>query len=159
MFAVIGLNGIIIQGFLIGKLTKRFGSRNLLRIGILVCGLGLSLIPHVPSHSPWLALIAVVVLISAGNGLFQPSYAAILTQMAKEEGADLGLVMGAQESFGAFGRILGPLTGGLVWDATVNRTGWISPATAFHLCGLMMILAFFLQMRVRTTPRENQIQD
>ena len=159
VFAVIGLNGIIIQGFLIGKLTKRFGSRNLLRVGILVCGLGLSLMPHVPSHSPWLALIAVSILISAGNGLFQPSYAAILTQMAKEEGADLGLVMGAQESFGAFGRILGPLTGGLVWDATVNGTGWVSAATAFHLCGLMMIVAFFLQMRVRTIPKGNPISD
>jgi MFS family permease len=79
--------------------------------------------------------------------------------MAKEEGADLGLVMGAQESFGAFGRILGPLTGGLVWDATVNGTGWVSAATAFHLCGLMMIVAFFLQMRVRTIPKGNPISD
>jgi len=158
IFAVIGLNGVIIQGLLIGRLTRRFGSSNLLRFGILVCGLGLALIPHVPSHSPWLVLIAVMILISAGNGLFQPSYAAILTQMAKEEGADLGLVMGAQESFGAFGRIIGPLTGGLVWDATVNSTGWISKATAFHLCGLLMIVAFFLLKRANIISNSNPPQ-
>ncbi len=155
IFAVIGLNGIIIQGLLIGKLTKKFGSKNLLGVGILVCGLGLSLIPHVPSNSPWLPLIAVVILISAGNGLFQPSYSALLTSIAKEEDIDLGLVMGAQESFGAFGRIFGPLTGGLVWDATVNNTGWISKATAFHLCGIMMLFAFFLQMRASTISKSN----
>ncbi|MED6338201.1 MAG: MFS transporter, partial [Candidatus Thermoplasmatota archaeon] len=42
VFLIIGLNGILIQGILIGKLTKKFGSLNLMRYGTLICGIGLT---------------------------------------------------------------------------------------------------------------------
>ena len=147
VFAIIGLNGLLIQGFLIGRLTKKFGSIKLMKIGTLICGLGLSLIPHVSTEWVWLSMMGVVILISTGNGLFQPSYAAILAQNTRLAGQEMGMVMGAQESASAFARILGPLTGGLVWDYTVQKNGLLSNASAFHLCGIMMIIALFLQLK------------
>ena len=122
----------------------------MLGAGILITGLGLTLIPYVPSQSPWLPMILVVILIALGNGLFQPSYSSILAGLARSQNHDLGLVMGAQESLGAFARILGPLTGGLVWDATFRSEGLLSKSTVFHLCGLMMIIAFSLYLLVNT---------
>ena len=156
VFAIIGLNGLLIQGVLIGKLTKRYGSQKLMVFGTLLCGLGLTLIPHVSHSYVWATMFLVVILISTGNGLFQPSFAAILAQRTRESGQEMGVVMGAQESASAFARILGPLTGGVVWDLTVNQTGWISMATAFHLCGLMMLVALLLELGMNKAEPESE---
>ena len=146
IFAIIGINGMIIQGGLIGPLTKRYGSEKLMMYGTLICGAGLTLIPYVSHQHIWLTMGAIVLLISTGNALFQPSFSAILAQRTIEERQEMGMVMGAQESASAFSRIIGPLTGGLVWDFTVLKTGIFSIATAFHLCGVMMAVAFLLQL-------------
>ena len=156
IFAIIGINGLIIQGWLIGPLTKKYGSGNLMKAGTIVCGLGLTLVPYVSHEYIWLTMGAVVILLSTGNGLFQPSFSAILAQRTKEEGQEMGMVMGSQESASAFARIIGPLTGGLVWDYTVLKTGMLSIATAFHLCGIMMFIAYLLQIRVKSHRHESE---
>ena len=154
IFAIIGINGLIIQGGLIGPLTKRYGSNFLMKIGTIVCGLGLLLIPYVSDEHIWVTMGAVVILVSTGNALFQPSFSAILAQRTSEEGQEMGMVMGAQESASAFARIIGPLTGGIVWDYTVLKTGFLSIATAFHLCAIMMCIAFLLQFGMKSyTPK------
>ena len=150
IFAIIGINGLIIQGGLIGPLTKRYGSNLLMKIGTIVCGMGLLLIPYVSHEYIWITMGAVVVLVSTGNALFQPSFSAILAQRTSEEGQEMGMVMGAQESASAFARIIGPLTGGVVWDYTVLKTGFLSIATAFHLCAIMMCIAFLLQFGMKS---------
>ena len=156
IFAIIGINGLIIQGLLIGPLTKKYGSANLMKAGTIVCGFGLTLVPYVSHEYIWLTMGAVVILLSTGNALFQPSFSAILAQRTREEGQEMGMVMGSQESASAFARILGPLTGGLVWDYTVLKTGMLSIATAFHLCGIMMFLAYLLQIRVKSHRLESE---
>ena len=154
IFAIIGINGLIIQGGLIGPLTKRYGSNLLMKIGTIVCGMGLLLIPYVSHEYIWITMGAVVVLVSTGNALFQPSFSAILAQRTSEEGQEMGMVMGAQESASAFARIIGPLTVGIVWDYTVLKTGFLSIATAFHLCAIMMFIAFLLQFGMKSyTPK------
>ncbi len=77
-------------------------------------------------------------------------FSAILAQRTREEEQEMGMVMGAQESASAFARIIGPLTGGLVWDFTVMKTGLLSIATAFHLCAIMMFIAFLLQIGMKS---------
>ncbi|MDE0954712.1 MAG: MFS transporter, partial [Candidatus Poseidoniales archaeon] len=156
IFAIIGINGLIIQGLLIGPLTKKYGSANLMKAGTIVCGFGLTLVPYVSHEYIWLTMGAVVILLSTGNALFQPSFSAILAQRTREEGQEMGMVMGSQESASAFARIIGPLTGGLVWDYTVLKTGMLSIATAFHLCGIMMFIAYLLQIRVKSHRHESE---
>ena len=156
IFAIIGINGLIIQGGLIGPLTKRYGSNLLMKIGTIVCGMGLLLIPYVSHEHIWITMGAVVVLVSTGNALFQPSFSAILAQRTSEEGQEMGMVMGAQESASAFARIIGPLTGGIVWDYTVLKTGILSIATAFHLCAIMMCIAFLLQLGMKSYTPESE---
>ena len=74
-----------------------------------------------------------------GNGLFQPSSSTFLTYIARDEGYDLGMVMGAQESLSAFARILGPLSGGLVWEMTASGSYPWDYHTVFHLCGFVSV--------------------
>ena len=148
IFAVIGLFGILTQAVLIGPLTRRYGTRRLIPISILVTGLGLTLIPYTQSSMAWIQMLLVCSFIAVGNGVFQPSSSTYLTRIARDEGYDLGVVMGAQESLSAFARIFGPLSGGLVWELTVNGGYPWDYHAAFHLCGLLMVISAVLTLRL-----------
>jgi len=148
IFAVIGIAGILTQGVLIGPLSRRFGSRRLLPISCLITGLGLTLIPYTEPEYAFIQLGMVSILIAVGNGIFQPSSSSILTTLAKDNDLELGVVMGAQESVSAFSRILGPLTGGFVWVLTVNKSAPFDYHTAFHLCGLLMVFAAIISLKI-----------
>ena len=156
IFAAIGLLGILTQGVLIGPLTRRFGTRRLIPISIMVTGLGLTLIPYTQANMAWIQMLVVVSCIAVGNGIFQPSSSTYLTRIAREEGYDLGVVMGAQESLTAFARIFGPLSGGLVWELTVGGSYPFDYHTSFHLCGLLMVISAALTLRL---PRLAEIEE
>lgn len=155
IFAVIGIAGILTQGVLIGPLSRRFGSRRLLPISCLITGLGLTLIPYTEPEYAFIQLGMVSILIAVGNGIFQPSSSSILTTLAKDNGLELGVVMGAQESVSAFSRILGPLTGGFVWVLTVNKSAPFDYHTSFHLCGLLMVFAAIISLKI-VKPQEKK---
>ena len=70
-----------------------------------------------------------------------------------DNGMELGVVMGAQESISAFSRILGPLTGGFVWVLTVEKSAPFDYHTAFHLCGILMVLAAIISLKI-VNPQE-----
>lgn len=148
IFAMIGLLGILTQGVLIGPATRRFGSRRLIPMAALMTGVGLVLIPYTQAEHAWLHMFGVCALIAIGNGLFQPSTSSYLTHLARKEGYELGAVMGAQESLGAFARILGPLTGGCVWVLTSEGVFPWDYHTAFHLCGALMLISALLTLRM-----------
>ena len=148
VFAMIGIAGILTQGILIGPLSRRFGSRLLIPASCVLTGIGLFLIPYTEVEHSWLHILIVTVLIAVGNGIFQPSSSSFLTRIAKSNGYELGVVMGAQESLGAFARILGPLTGGIVWTLTASRDWPFDYHTVFHICGLMMFFSFVLALRL-----------
>ena len=148
VFAMIGLLGIFTQGALIGPLTRRFGTRRLIPMSIVLCGVGLTLIPYTQANMAWIQLLLVCSCIAIGNGLFQPSCSTFLTYIARDEGYDLGMVMGAQESLSAFARILGPLSGGLVWEMTASGSYPWDYHTVFHLCGFVMVISGLLTLRL-----------
>tara|TARA_B100000212_G_scaffold67563_1_gene47132 strand:+ start:404 stop:1747 length:1344 start_codon:yes stop_codon:yes gene_type:complete len=149
IFALIGILGIVTQGGLIGPLTRRFGSLFILRFGLVLTGIGLVLIPYTSIEYVWFWMVTVTGFIAIGNGLFQPSSSAVLTTLARQDDYELGAVMGSQESISSFARILGPLTGGLVWTMTFERSGFFDYHTAFHVCGLLMLLGFVLSFKVQ----------
>ena len=149
IFALIGILGIVTQGGLIGPLTRRFGSLFILRFGLVLTGIGLVLIPYTSIEYVWVWMVIVTGFIAIGNGLFQPSSSAVLTTLARQDDYELGAVMGSQESISSFARILGPLTGGLVWTMTFERSGFFDYHTAFHVCGLLMLLGFVLSFKVQ----------
>tara|TARA_Y100000766_G_scaffold278070_1_gene284342 strand:+ start:11640 stop:12986 length:1347 start_codon:yes stop_codon:yes gene_type:complete len=148
IFALIGILGIVTQGGLIGPLTRKYGSLFILRFGSILSGVGLTLIPYSTLDFVWVWMLIITGCIAIGNGLFQPSSSTVLTTMARKDGYELGSVMGAQESLSSFARILGPLTGGFVWTITVDRSGFFDYHTAFHICGVLMLLAFLLSYKV-----------
>jgi MFS family permease len=158
IFALIGTLGIVTQGGLIGPLTRKYGSMFILRFGTILSGIGLVLIPYSSLDFVWAWMAIITGCIAIGNGLFQPSSSTILTSLARQDDYELGAVMGSQESLSSFARILGPLTGGCVWTITVERSGFFDYHTAFHICGVLMILAFLLSFKVKFKTTEQPSQ-
>ena len=152
IFAVIGIAGILTQGVLIGPLSKRLGAKKLLPLSCFICGTGLILIPYTQAEHATIQLVLVATIVAIGSGLFQPSSSTLLTKFAKDGGINLGIVMGAQESISSFARILGPLTGGVVWTFTVSRDWPLDYHTAFHLCGLLMLCSALLSLKIGVVP-------
>ena len=151
IFALIGIFGIIAQGVLIGPLNRRFGTKKLLVYSSVITGIGLVLVPLGDQTNPWPYIIMVCALIAGGNGIFQPSANTIATEYARGKDMELGMVMGSVGAAGAFARVLGPITGGVIWTIT-ERSGlsyWYT--IVFAVCGLLMLLACITSMRLPAT--------
>ena len=148
VFAFIGLLGAIVQGALIGPLTQRFNMSRLMLIGTLLCGAGIASIPYVPYEASWLIFGSSAGL-AIGIGLFSPTQSSLLTFETKIRGYELGMVMGAQEGYGALARIFGPLTAAYIWSLTVQGEGLWAYHTAFRVAGIIFLLAFLMQTRLR----------
>ncbi len=149
LFALLGVCGIIVQGGLVGKMSKTLGSRRMMPLGLFFCGFGLVLIPQFPAHFAWPGMIIACIFIAFGNGTYQPAQASILTRSARASGSDLGIVMGAQEAAGSLARIIGPLLGGVVWSLTSTNGGIFDHKTAFWVCGVFVLFALVLQAPLR----------
>jgi DHA1 family tetracycline resistance protein-like MFS transporter len=154
IFAFIGVIGVIIQGGLIGKLTDRFSMKNLMLFGTILCGLGITSLPYVPSSASWFIFLSSAAL-ATGNALFSPTQSSLLTFATNDSGYELGAVMGAQEGYSALARIIGPLLAAYIWSETVEGIGLWTYHTCFRVAGLIFILALILQMKIKINSQMN----
>ena len=154
IFAYVGLVGVIVQGGLIRTLSEKYDVGSLMAVGIVMTAIGLGSIPYLQPSPISIALI-VMTMIAAGNGLFQPSQATLLTTESRIQGIDLGRVMGAQEGLGALSRIFGPILAAIIWAETVDGSGLWSYHTVFRVAGLVAILTLVLHLDV-FRPRNNR---
>ena len=95
IFALIGILGIVTQGGLIGPLTRKYGSMFILRLGTVLSGIGLTMIPYSSIDFVWAWMFVITGCIAIGNGLFQPSSSTLLTNLARRDDYELGAVMGS----------------------------------------------------------------
>ncbi len=129
LFGYIGILVVVVQGGLIGRLTRRFGEVALLVAGTALQAVALALLPFAGSAAGlWVATAPLAI----GAGLAQPSLSSLLSRLARadEQGGTLGL----GESAAAFGRIRGPEAG--TW--TFGR--W-SQAFPYVAGGALMVIA------------------
>jgi MFS family permease len=120
LLTYVGVLGAVNQGILVGRLADRFGSGRLAVAGAAILCVALAALPFAPTLGgalpplagpPWLtpelvALLAVLGLLSFGNGLLNPSLAALVSAStgADRQGTAFGVTQGA----GSLGRTLGP---------------------------------------------------
>jgi DHA1 family tetracycline resistance protein-like MFS transporter len=110
LFAYVGILGAIIQGGLIGRLTRRFGEERLLLAGTVCLLLGLLGIP-LASRVPY--LYAATGLLSVGMAMAQPSINSLISRRAGAH--QQGEVLGVSQSAGSLARVLGPLVAGFLF--------------------------------------------
>lgn len=134
LLTYVGVVMIIVQGGLIGPLSKRLGVRRLAVIGGLFMGLALVALPLAPSLT--LALVAMG-LLAAGQGLSTPSLSSLNSQIAEPE--EQGTVLGVAQSLSAAARAVGPLLAGLLYDLQASLPYFVSGALAV-LAAVMVAL-------------------
>lgn len=129
VFVFVGFSLVIVQGALIGPVTKKLGSRTLLRVGLSLVAIGLLLLSVTSS---WVLLFVALFLLSLGQGFSGPSGGALVAELAPVERR--GEAIGYQQSTAAFGRIVGPVMAGALFDH-------IGVGTPFFVGGVLMVVA------------------
>ncbi len=107
----VGVVLILVQGGLIGPVSRRFGVRRVAVLGGLTLGAALTLLPLAPSL---LWALVVLGLVASGQGVLGPTFSSLLSELAEVN--EQGTVLGAGQSLGAAARALGPLVAGALFD-------------------------------------------
>jgi multidrug resistance protein len=140
VFAYIGVVAVIMQGALIGPLTRRFGEVRLLFVGLALQAVTFAILPFTGTLAGMLAVLAPM---SVGSGLVNPSLSALLSRMSKRE--DQGGTLGIGESASALGRILGPESATYTYDH-------VSFAFPYLAGGALMGVAASVALTLRRAP-------
>lgn len=120
VFIYIGLVQIIIQGFLIDKLTKKLGEEKLIIIGPLIMAIGIF---FMPLFKNLLFFYFTNSLLAAGFGIMNTTIPSIISKKAKSD--QQGTYLGVASSVASIANIPGPLLGGLLVDLSGITTPFI----------------------------------
>jgi MFS family permease len=111
MFGIIGLSSAIVQGGLIGPITKLLGKKRILYIGSFIIMVTLAIIPYAGNFL-WLAVDGI--FLSVGTGMLQPTLLSLISEVTSE--AEQGITLGVNQSLSALARMFGPLWGGFAFE-------------------------------------------
>ena len=100
----------ILQGGMIGILTKKFGEVNLLISGVAFLGMGLFLLPF---SNTIVLLLGAVAFQTIGECISKVAIRSLLSQLAPDN--ETGKILGIAQSFSSLGTILGPAFAGLIF--------------------------------------------
>ncbi|MGE4157867.1 MAG: MFS transporter [Planctomycetota bacterium] len=112
VFACFGISSALCQGVLVGPLVRRLGEVQTVRAGLALGVAGFALFT-----AAWSVAVTCLAsaLIAAGMALSRPTLA---TLAASETPFGQGATMGLLSAFDALGRVLGPITAGLLYVLT-----------------------------------------
>lgn len=111
MFAYLGIVVTIVQGLLVGPMTRAWGERRLAIFGGVAFAAGLIALPLV--YTP-LGVAAALGAIAVGQGATVPSVTSLISRTAPE--ARQGELLGISQSLSALGRVVGPIFGGIAFS-------------------------------------------
>ena len=121
LFAI-GVMDIVAQGFLTGKLLPRVGASVLAKSGLAINAIGFAFIACLTFVPRVEFLLVSIMIFTLGDGLFQPSINAIISNAAP--GDAQGLVQGANQSQQALARMLGPLLAAVLSPLSLSAPYW-----------------------------------
>ena len=111
LFALIGFSGALLQGGLIGRMSKRFGEANLIVQGSIALTLGIGLIPF--ATELWMLIIVMLIAVY-GFSVISPSLNSLISLETNEE--DQGGMMGVARSATTLARVGGPAWAGTLFS-------------------------------------------
>jgi DHA1 family tetracycline resistance protein-like MFS transporter len=140
VFAVVGVTMAVVQGGLIGRLTARFGSPKILRVGMLLLALFTAAYGwqgDLPMHGMGLVVL-ITIGTATGMSLTNPSVLGLISNLA--DPARQGATMGITASAATLGRTLGPLVAGVLY-ARLGPEWPFSVGAALAVVALMLLPA------------------
>jgi len=142
LMGVIGIVMIVVQGGLIGRLTKRFGEGALVRVGLPCLGASIAALAFVGPTEGSLVfspLGGMCALLALFYGITQPSLFSIISQ--RSSGEDQGLVMGTNQSLSALARATAPALGLLLFDRVSLISCFVGAAALLLVATLLADVA------------------
>lgn len=134
VFLYVGMVLVLVQGLLIGRLSRRFGEARLVTAGAALIALGLVALPFALTLP---RLLVVNTLLPLGMGLLNPSMTSLIS---KQAGADeRGGVLGVAQSAGSLARIIGPAVAGPLFTAFGRDAPYYASAAVMALAVAMAL--------------------
>jgi multidrug resistance protein len=143
-FPIFGVVGVVMRATLVGWFNERFGEIRTMQIGTISLLLGLALRPLpaglLPPARAMPFFILFLILVPMGTALLFPASTSLVSQRTDRH--ELGLVMGAQQTFRGIMSIVGPV-GATVAFASLGH------GVPFLLAAAIVSLAAVLAFRER----------
>jgi len=153
---LMGASMALAQGLAVPRIVAQLGEMGAATVGLLVFLGGAATIGGSAAAGSRVALLVGCVLLVTGAGVLQTTLAALVSLLARAD--ERGLVLGLRESSGAFGRIFGPILGGLAFEAA--GAAWpYAIAGAAALCGLAIVLVLGRSRRAQNAQPSSGEQD
>jgi len=134
MYAYAGFLGLILQGGLIGRLTKKYGEKKLILTGFMAAAVGYVMLGLTFRFG---FLIIVTMITSYGTGVLRPAITSLITRAASRR--EQGVVLGLTQSVTSVAQIFCPLLAG----ALIGRSHLM--AWSFCAAGAALIGYFVAQ--------------
>jgi MFS transporter, DHA1 family, multidrug resistance protein len=133
IFMIMGFAGALVQGGLVGRLTKKYGEGFVIQLGIIISIIGFGLILLTDS---FVTAAIYLTIFGVGNGFIRPSVSSLLT---KQSTTGHGSTTGLLSSFDSLGRIIGPPLGGWLFSITIGMP---------YISGIILSILALLLYRV-----------
>jgi MFS family permease len=144
LFSYNGLVIALFQGFLTGRVTKKFGDANMVRLGTAAYAIGLLGLAFAPSFA---FVVAATTLNAIGVAVFSANLPSLFSRSAAAH--ERGLVLGLFQSTGALARFIGPSYAGTLYAQ-------FGPNAPFYFGALLLMPALALTLfgltRVNVAP-------
>ncbi len=131
LFGYMGVMTALMQGGLIGRLSRRVDEAQLVVAGTALLAVGLGATPFAP---PPLALLAALGAVAFGQGVTSPVLSSLISKSGGKQAH--GGVLGVSQSLGSLARILGPLWGGVLFDYAGPAGPYITTAALMAMATL-----------------------
>ena len=142
MFGIVGLSSAIVQGGLIGPITRLIGKKRILVLGSFLIMVTLALIPYAGNFL-WLAVVGI--FLSIGTGILQPTLLSFISEVTSD--AEQGITLGVNQSLSALARMLGPLWGGFAFEFLGYPFPFLTGAAFMFL--IVIATIFYIPRRIK----------
>ena len=132
LFTYVGFVMVMVQGGMIGRLSKKYGEKPLISIGSVLLCIGLLLTVFVKNVG---GLYAAMTFLAIGTSIVNPSNQSLTSKLA--DPAKVGGVLGVGQSLSTLGRILGPIVGGYAFQS-------LGVAFPYYIGAAVMLLVLAL---------------
>jgi multidrug resistance protein len=114
----VGITAVIVQGGLIGRLTKRFGEKYLFQVGLVLMSISIAAIPILAKTGIYNWMLVIAAVLAAGTGVFNPSQSSIVSRASPAD--QQGGILGLNHSMSALGRVAGPAISGVLFEKNIG---------------------------------------
>jgi DHA1 family tetracycline resistance protein-like MFS transporter len=135
LFVFIGLCSAIVQGGLVGRISKKLKPKQMVYTGIVCMAVGLVSLPFALKSFFIVMECSGLLIICIANGFLTPALTSLVSMLAPPYEA--GKILGLNQSLASLARVAGPLIGGFVYGYH-NALPYITGSALMIVCFLVM---------------------